>query len=178
MRLIAFFGPSGSGKDEAAHAIACLSTGDFIRIEFAEPIRWACDALGLPGEATRGRKDEPCAELDGHRGRAALVGIGEATRDLAPLYFVKHALDRARSYHVDIVAISDGRTGDEARGVREAGGLCVWVDRPSARPDAVVQPAARALCHLEIDNSGDLDHLRAECQRVLAAALAMPEVAP
>jgi hypothetical protein len=91
MRLIALFGPKRSGKDEAARYLcdAWYATPPWgwrlpaWRAAFADPLRQACDALGLPSATTRGRKDEPCASLDGHPGRAVLVAIGEAVRALA-----------------------------------------------------------------------------------------------
>lgn len=173
MRLIALFGPKGAGKDECARIFADLTAPrSSIRIEFAAPIRWACDALGLPFEATRSRKNEPCAELGGRPGRDVLVAVGEAVRGLDPLYFVRHAIGRAPDLGADLVTISDGRTVDEARAVRAAGGACVWVHRPSAHErraeDAVLQPEAHGLCDHEVQNTGDLAHLRAECARVLA----------
>lgn len=171
MRLIAFFGPSKSGKDECARIVGDLvRPRPFLRIEFAEPIRWALEAMGVPRSHLRERKDEPCADLGGRTGREAMVALGEGIRAVDPLYYVRHALMRAemRTRDDESVAISDGRTVDEARAVRDAGGLCVWVQRPSAAADAVLEPEVRALCQAEIDNSGDLDHLRREVERVLA----------
>jgi hypothetical protein len=189
MRLIALFGPKRSGKDEAARYLcdAWYATPPWgwrlpaWRAAFADPLRQACDALGLPSATTRGRKDEPCASLDGHPGRAVLVAIGEAVRALAPDYFARHAIERARDLG-GLVVITDGRRVNEARAVCEAGGVCAWVHRPEAMArmseDAVVEPAAHAFCHFEIRNTGDLDHLRAECRRLLDFALSMPEVTP
>lgn len=198
MRLIALFGPKGSGKDECARILRELYVEarprpgveparqvDLYtdRIEFAAPLRDACDALGFPTDAVRWRKDEPCAYLDGRPGRDLLVAVGEAVRALAPAHFAQHAValaEEAAAAGWDLVVISDGRLPVEARTVRAAGGLCVWVHRPEAHErrgeDRVCTMAAHGLCHLEVDNSGDLDRLRGECRRVLDAALTMPEV--
>lgn len=204
MRLIALFGPKGSGKDAAArmlrelHAEDARREGDARpldervdddtdRIEFAEPIRWALEAAGVPPVYLRDLKDEPCPSLAGRTGREAMVAWGEAMRGLDPDYFARFAVERARDLGGDreypgasLVVISDGRLATEARHVREAGGLCAWIHRPEAHErrheDRVYHQHAHELCHLEVDNSGDLDHLRAECRRVLDAAMAMPEV--
>ena len=180
MRLIALFGPKRSGKDEAARILGSLLHGGwFDCIAFADPIRDACLALGLSTAAVCERKDEPCAALDGHPGRAALVAIGEAVRSLAPDYFAQHAIERARDFG-GLVVITDGRRVNEARAVRDAGGVCVWVHRPEAHErraeDVVLEQEAHALCDFEIQNTGDLDHLRAECRRLLDFALSLPEV--
>lgn len=183
MRLIALFGPKCAGKDESARALQDLyqreSSWAAWRLAFVDPIRWACDGLGLPDAATREAKDEPCSALDGHPGRALLVGLGAAVRSLAPDYFVRHAIERARDLG-GLVVITDGRRENEARIVREAGGVCAWMHRPEAHAraaeDVVLESAVHGMCDFEVRNTGDLAHLRAECRRLLDFALSRPEV--
>lgn len=191
MRLIALFGPKRSGKDAAAlilddlwrkrtETLEGLCEDPPSSVAFADPIREACLALGLPAASIQALKDEPCAALDGHPGRSALVAIGEAVRGLAPDYFARHAIERAHDLG-GLVVITDGRRVNEARAVREVGGVCAWVHRPEAMArmseDTVIEPAVHGLfCHFEIRNTGDLDHLRAECRRLLDFALSLPEV--
>lgn len=180
MRLIAFFGPKRSGKDECARIVVDLvNPRPFMRIEFTEPIRWGLEEMGVPRAVLRERKDEPCVELDGRTGREAMVAVGNAITALAPGLFARSAIRRAEGCfeldeHDAVAAISDGRKVVEARAVREAGGLCVWVHRPEAHQrraeDVVLEPEAHALCHHEVQNTGDLDHLRAEVRRVLVEA--------
>lgn len=202
MRLIALFGPKRCGKDTAAtmlldawHALAennvevrdlrlaRRSDGEDPNawtVAFADPIRFAAVAIGLPERAVYDDKDRPCPELGGMwTGRDLLVALGEATRSLAPDYFARHTIERARDLG-GLVIITDGRRCNEARVVREAGGVCAWVHQPEAHArrheDVVLEPEVHGLCDFEIDNSGDLEHLRDQSSRLLDFALQRPEV--
>jgi len=182
LRIIAFAGPAGSGKDTCADELArqirslggvrCEGRGVTVlhavrRFALATPLREACDALGLSSAATREEKDRPCADLEGRTGRDLLVALGRAVREVGgPGFMTRRFLAAARDW-ANIrsrawAVVSDLRTAEEARLLREAGATLVWVDRPGDRPDVWLQPEVRAACDRTLDNSRDLPHLLAQ----------------
>jgi hypothetical protein len=181
MRIVALAGPKGSGKNTLADMIEDVGFGsdDVEQVAFADPLRWAADALGLTG-AVAGRKDAPCTDLGGHTGREFLVGLGEMLRGFNPEFFTAHmrerlgalALDDRGEPAVDAVVVTDLRRVNEVEALRawaaETGNdiACLWIERPGRDADEVLQPEVRSKC-VVISNAGDLDDLA-----VKAAAIA------
>lgn len=181
MRVITLTGPKRSGKNTMADLVGeeLGALGVELRqAAFADPLRWAGDAIGLPTAATRELKDQPCDELGGHTGREFLIEFGTTcVRGLCPTFWVDHMVRRLDALEAadpsQPVAITDLRFANELDAL-EAWSLAkpgrwlaaVWVERRGATADEILEPRLRERCAV-IGNAGTLADLR-----VRAAAIA------
>ena len=173
MRVITLTGPKRSGKNTLADMIDD-ELPDYVtlrQVGFADPLRWAGDAIGLPTAATRGHKDLPCAELGGHTGRDFLVAFGtKCVRGLCPTYWIDHMIRRLDALEAENpaspVAVTDMRFSNEldaltAWAAKPGTGrrlASLWVERPGANDDEILEPQLRARC-VVISNAGTLADL-------------------
>lgn len=190
MRVIMLTGPKRSGKNALADAIGdhLESGGVALRqVAFADPMRWAVDAIGLPRRSTREDKDLPCAELGGKPGRDLLLALGALARGMSPSFWVDHMIRRLDALEVEDpspVIVTDARFANElgalltwaaARPDRHLAPL--WVERPGAAEDEVLDPMLRNRC-VVVRNAGGLGDLRVRAIGISdwAAGYAGPEI--
>ena len=152
MRSVGFMGYSRSGKDTATRVL--VDTHGYRRVSFADPVREMALALdpiighvdmgqvpGHPRVIEPFRLSEVVASDGWERAkdehpevRRLLQRLGtDAVRDIVgPDTWVRIALDKIRAAESDgvPVAVSDVRFPNEARMLRDAGFLLVWVERP------------------------------------------------
>lgn len=116
MRLIGLTGFARSGKDHLARAIG------WKRAAFADALkRDVAGMLGLTMEGLEGLKQKL---------RPLLVEYGKAQRLIDPDYWVKRIQFDPEADTV----ITDVRYINEARWVKERGGIVVYVNRPGIEP--------------------------------------------
>lgn len=195
--IIALTGPAGSGKDTAARYL-CDAWRDLPRrdgdlwgpstattLALADPIRDAADALGVPADRVRSRKDEALGRLwldwevrNEATGRGLLLALGRAARGvLGEDYFARLGVERARDAESlcegRLVIVTDVRREVEARLLAEAGARLLHVDRgvdPST--DALFGPEWPAIQRLRLttlSNQGGLVELAVACRAVVEA---------
>lgn len=174
VRTIGFCGPAGAGKSTAAEHL--VKHWRFARVRFAGPLKAMMLALGLdPDQVDGGRKEEPTPLLCGRTPRQAMQWLGtEWGRNLIGDGFWIAAwqaaveripLDRPWRRGANLIVADDVRFANEARAIRQRGGLVVRIERPGAasatgashvseRPDFVPDRIIR--------NTGDLTRLRAD----------------
>src|SRR5690606_24788646 len=143
MRSVGFMGYSRSGKDTATRVL--VDTHGYRRVSFADPVREMALALDpiIGGRAdTAGVRLSTVVRVYGWETgktrhpevRRVLQRLGtDAVRDIVgPDTWVRIALDKIRAAERDgvPVAVSDVRFPNEARMLRDAGFLLVWVERP------------------------------------------------
>lgn len=147
-------------------------------IALADPLRAAADALGVPADLVRGRKDEPRVEFNGGTGRDLLLELGRATRAwCGDDHFARLGVERARdaeSLHAGrLVVVTDVRREVEARLLLEAGARLLYVDRGiDPATDALYGPqhvAIQALRPATLSNRGTLADLTVACRAVVDA---------
>ena len=175
VRTIGFCGPAGAGKSTAADHL--VKHWRFNRVRFAAPLKAMMAALGLTAEQLDGAlKEEPTALLCGRTPRQAMQWLGtEWGRNLiADDFWItawRAAVERTGGFHVPgqgwdrLIVADDVRFANEAKAIRDRGGLVVRIERPGAgstsggghsseRPDFVPDRIIR--------NRGSLAELRAE----------------
>jgi len=173
MRVITLTGPKRSGKNTLADLIGEELGARGVELRqaaFADPLRWAGDAIGLPAAATRELKDQPCDELGGRTGREFLIEFGtRCVRGLCPTFWVDHMIRRLDALEAEgagPVAITDLRFSNELTALetwahaRPGRWLAaVWVERPGASTDEILEVSLRERCAV-VANAGGLDDLR------------------
>ncbi len=177
VRTIGFCGPAGAGKSTAADHL--VQHWRFARVRFAGPLKAMMLALGLSPEQTDGAlKEAPCGLLQGRTPRQAMQWIGtEWGREMiGPEFWIaawRAAIERlpgafacpAGGPPIRLIVADDVRFANEARAIRDRGGIVVRIERPGAgsssggdhaseRPDFVPDRIIR--------NQGDLAGFRAE----------------
>lgn len=192
MRVIAFAGAKGSGKNTAADMVGGLLHGvarglevvrfDYYQAAFADRIRAAALALGVPSSALFEHKDQPSALLGGATGRALLVALGEAVRSVSPNFWadalVRHLdeLEEGGGSAYRVVAVTDLRRANEldaleaweaARPGRQL--ARVWIERPEHDADEVLDRGVRSRCAV-IRNAGTPADLWIRCAALAAWA--------
>ena len=168
VRTIGFCGPAGAGKSTAAEHL--MLRWGFQRVRFAGPLKAMMLSLGLDLDQVDGsRKEEPTPLLCGRTPRQAMQWLGtEWGRNLIGEGFwiaawqaavqAGHLRHPSQGGHHLIVA-DDVRFANEARAIRDRGGLVIRIERPGAgsasggdhaseRPDFVPDRIIR--------NTGDL----------------------
>jgi hypothetical protein len=176
VRIIAFVGKAGSGKDTAAGLIPNAR-----RFSFADPLKEFCaqvfdwDRETLWGDsALRGVPDPRYVRPDGSllTPRFALQTLGtEWGRECCEDIWVRLGVRRAQQSDAPVVVFTDCRFVNEARIIREAGGEVWRIYRPGAgltgsagtHPSEadIFSPAMDSQVTAEINNSGTLEELAA-----------------
>ena len=142
VRTIGFCGPAGAGKSTAAEHL--MQHWRFQRVRFAGPLKAMMLALGLdPAHVDGDRKEEPTPLLCGRTPRQAMQWLGtEWGRNLIGERFWisawRAAMERAPHgcRHPDdrfaLIVADDVRFANEAKAIRDRGGLVVRIERPGA----------------------------------------------
>lgn len=180
MHVLSLAGPKGSGKNTLAtfirEALDWCGVIDHDEVAFADPMRWACDAIGIPADVTRERKTEVSGHVNGATGREVLVALGECMRSLAPDFWADHMGHRLNAIaHGEpdaIVIVTDTRRDNEVA-VLEAWASVdagrhlakLWIERPGHEADEVLESTVRARC-IVLSNAGSLADLRAKAEGI------------
>lgn len=148
IRTIGFCGPAGAGKSTAAERL--VQRWRFNRVRFAGPLKAMMLALGLePDQVDGDRKEEPSPLLCGRTPRQAMQWLGtEWGRELIGQGFWiaawQAAVERAPGFYgpgprfkgetgLDrLIVADDVRFANEARAIRDRGGIVVRIERPGA----------------------------------------------
>lgn len=141
MKLIAFTGKMYSGKTTAVSIITRMDTR-YTRIRFAGPLKMMMSALGLTAWQIDGKqKNMPCELLCGKTPREAMQTLGtDWGRDLIGndlwVNAWRHQVNDA-FYENRMVVTDDCRFLNEAKAVREMGGIVVRIVRTTAEDELV-----------------------------------------
>lgn len=142
VRTIGFCGPAGAGKSTAAERL--VKHWRFNRVRFAGPLKAMMLALGLdPDQVDGNRKEEPSPLLCGRTPRQAMQWLGtEWGRDLIGQGFWIAAWQAAVERTFDpltpsygspkLIVADDVRFANEAKAIRDRGGIVVRIERPGA----------------------------------------------
>lgn len=136
MKIIAFTGPGGTGKNTAA---ATLSTRwQTSEVAFATPLyEMAAVALGITPEEVNQLKQQGDKAV-----RALLEQLGDVVRKtIRPDFLIVRMMDTLRELEdsqdtPELAVITDLRTEDEAYWVRAMKGLVIHVSRPEGTSDS------------------------------------------
>lgn len=167
--VIGLTGAAGSGKDTVR---GMLEAHGYIGIAFADPMRAMLAELlehaGLPEAwlTERQRKEEPIPWLGlSYRQMAQTLGT-EWGRALHPDFWLRIAGMRMGSYGEGArFVISDVRFGNEAKLVRELGGVIWRIQRPgieAVRPHVSETELASILVDDLVNNHGTIEQLQVE----------------
>ena len=130
MKIIAFTGPGGAGKNTAAQQLG--TQYHTAEVSFAAPLyEMAAVALGMTVEDIHALKAQGDVAI-----RALLEQLGDAVRKtIRPDYLIVRLVDTLRELEEsqdtpELAVITDLRTEDEAGWVRAMRGLVIHVTRP------------------------------------------------
>lgn len=159
--IIGFSGKIGAGKTTAAKLLYARS---FTRVRFAGPLKAMVAALGLDEAEIDGeRKEKPCALLGGKTPRWAMQTLGtDWGRALIDEQLWVNAWKlqvRKLGDYIPVVA-DDVRFENEAKAIRELGGVVVRIVRDGLRADGHASEAMDFPADYVIENNGpeaDLD---------------------
>lgn len=179
--IVGLTGLAGSGKDTAAHhlAEALQARGKrCIRMAFADPIRQALMAIGVPSSFIYDR-DLKEADVPGfgasYRKLAQTLGTEWGRETIGQDIWVKVLETRLMGLQrkPDVLVITDVRMQNEADWITAHGGMLVQVQRNginSVRP----HQSERGLAKVDsvLQNDGDLVNLRARCDGLSHVVLA------
>ena len=148
---------------------------DHDEVAFADPMRWACDAMGIPADVTREHKTEVSGYVGQATGRDVLVAVGECMRSLAPDFWADHMFsrlnDRANDEPGAIVIVTDTRRDNEVNALETWSAkpgrhlAKLWIERPGHDADEVLESTVRARC-IVLPNAGSLADLRAKAEGI------------
>lgn len=131
--LVGFCGRAGAGKSAAAQIL--VERYGYRRVCFAGPLKAMLAALGLSAAEIYGPlKEQPCALLAGRTPRHAMQTLGtEWGRDLIDRDLWLRAWAREVDAILDAgrgVVVDDARFPNEAKALRDRGGLLVRIVAP------------------------------------------------
>ncbi|SEG15507.1 deoxynucleotide monophosphate kinase family protein [Marinobacterium lutimaris] len=174
MKLIGIAGRANSGKDTLAGLILEHVTGQ--QRAFADPLRRAAmEIFGLTLEQMTDRDlKEKVIPYWGYSPRQVLQLLGtESIRDVfGPDTWVKRAalgleellaVDADERYDGDVVVFTDCRFAEEARWIRQSGGVVIHITRPglaAVHGHVSEMPLPEALIDFVVVNDGSIDDLR------------------
>lgn len=168
-RTIGLCGPAGAGKSTAAERL--VQRWRFNRVRFAGPLKAMMLALGLdPAQVDGDRKEEPSALLCGRTPRQAMQWLGtEWGRNLIGegFWIAAWQAATARAPHVyrhpddsfALIVADDVRFANEAKAIRDRGGLVIRIERPGAGSASGGDHASERMDFVPdriIRNTGDL----------------------
>lgn len=177
--LIGLAGPKRSGKTLAAEYL--VERYGYHHDSFAAPLRrFACDVLGLTPAELEAIKESPVDWLDDSsdgrqqvtpRRFLQLVGTEFGRNLIHPHLWVRSCLRRVEG-HANVV-ISDCRFGNEARAIRERGGVVVRLNGRGVLADKHISevPLHASLVDFEVDNSGDVHWLHEQLEALIERQL-------
>ena len=136
MKIIAFTGPGGAGKNTAAEALG--TEWHTNEVAFTAPLYdMAAAALGHTPEQINQLKQQGDKAI-----RAMLEQLGDVVRNtIRPDYLIVRLVDTLRELEEsqdtpELAVITDLRTEDEAYWVRAMKGLVIHVSRPEGTSDS------------------------------------------
>lgn len=152
-KIIGITGQATAGKTSLACILAAQY--DLVRMSFADPIRDMLKALGITDEAMSERKNVPCAALCNHTPRYAMQKLGtEFGRQMIGEDIWGNAAMRRADYANNcgaVVIFDDARFDNEARAIRERGGIIIEVSKPGL-PERMDHPSERGVSPHLIDH--------------------------
>lgn len=175
VRTIGICGAAGAGKSTAAERL--VARWRFNRVRFAAPLKAMLAALGLSAEQLDGdQKEEPTPLLLGRTPRQAMQWLGtEWGRNLlGPDFWIvawQSAVERAGGFYETgkgwdrLIVADDVRFANEAKAIRDRGGIIVRIERPGAGSSSGSGHASERLDFVPdriIHNRGNLAELRAQ----------------
>ena len=161
MKLIGITGAARSGKDTAA---AFLVEAGYVRVAFADAMKDMLRAgFGLTDEHLFGALKEAPIDWLGRSPRYLLQTLGTewGRNHVGADTWLRVGMQKASQH--PLAVISDVRFDNEARAVRDAGGVVIRLRRRSApQVNAHVSEAgvSDSLINHTINNDGTLEHLR------------------
>ena len=189
--IVGFTGPAGVGKDAAAgmliHELRAMSI-TAAGVAFATPIKDMAAALLRAAGASvsdieackRDRDARPLPGVDITMRRILQTLGTEWGRELVDEeLWIKVLLSRVdRLPFADVVVVPDVRFENEARALKERGGMIVRVERDVEPVEAHASetPLPEELVDVVVDNSGSLDDLHREM--IALARVVMGHVRP
>lgn len=178
--IIGIAGPKGSGKDMAGSLLLGTLRGDGVLLKFAGPLKsMTADFLanfGVPASVIEDpvRKEEIIPAL-GVSARAVMITLGtEWGRNLIHTDVWVKAARVAVAHQVRqgfVAVFTDVRFDNEARMIRDMGGVIWEVERPGVAYDqehASEQGPAQNLIDFTLHNDGDREHLSHAVERLWA----------
>lgn len=197
MKLIAFTGPLGSGKNTAAENLGASLDATVALLAFATPLYEGLSSImGLCPIADsleylcedREFKETPNARLRGLSPRQGLQRLGDWVREnLGQDYLIRAVEQRIAEiedsqFRTDLFAITDLRTESEAAWVRQHNGLVIHMirgdlDISPSRTHSTEQRVAFHESDAALFNNGSPDELRISAANLVLHWLGLPKVA-
>ena len=180
MKIIAFTGPGGAGKNTAAEALG--TEWHTNEVAFTAPLYdMAAAALGHTPEQINQLKQQGDKAI-----RAMLEQLGDVVRNtIRPDYLIVRLVDTLRELEdsqdtPELAVITDLRTEEEAYWVRAMRGLVIHVSRPegtSHSEHSTNQPITMEQGDGYLLNAGTVEDLHKEAINAVRIALASKQVA-
>ncbi|MEQ3723485.1 hypothetical protein [Alcanivorax sp.] len=180
MKIIAFTGPGGAGKNTAAEALGTQWHTN--EVAFTTPLYdMAAAALGITPEQVNQLKQQGDKAI-----RALLEQLGDAVRNtIRPDYLIVRLVDTLRELEdsqdtPELAVITDLRTEEEASWVRAMRGHVIHVNRPegtSTSQHSTNQPITMEQGDGYLLNAGTVEDLHKEAINAVRAALQGKQVA-
>lgn len=180
MKIIAFTGPTGAGKNTAAEALG--TEWHTNEVAFTAPLYdMAAAALGHTPEQINQLKQQGDKAI-----RAMLEQLGDVVRNtIRPDYLIVRLVDTLRELEdsqdtPELAVITDLRTEEEAYWVRAMRGLVIHVSRPEGTSDSehsTNQPITMEQGDGYLLNVGTVEDLHKEAINAVRIALASKLVA-
>jgi len=174
--VIGFVGKKGSGKTSCAEYLQ--HNFPAVRRPFATRIKLMFAALGLSDSEIRDHafRDTPLDKLSGKTPRMAMQTLGtDWAREMMHQDFWVNLwkIDCHRTIFQKIpIIVEDVRFHNEAKAVREMGGILIRVVRPSLKSEDLHKSETEQdgiKCDIELVNDGDLDQLTKRLTEKLAS---------
>lgn len=159
--LIGLTGAAGVGKDTVA---LLLTSSQYSRYAFAQPLKEALSVLGIAEPTSREAKE---ADMEGrpysYRKAAQTLGT-EWARNLDPNFWLNLATQKTE--HIAKLVVTDVRFENEANWIRSKGGVIWHITgrAPTVTGDAAKHASEKSVAFQDgdfrLDNSGTVDQLK------------------